>query len=354
VAQVSLQATACEPAHGTPEHSNLELLLIGNSFGKPYRVVIHGLPHFCGKLAALLNGDGWDVRFHSGSTPRELFALANDLRRCDLAYTWGGRIDLGKFLWAARCLGVQNLVMLWSGSDVLWAQKDFAAGKMHPWVASKIHWGVSPWVAEEVRSIGLECEYFQASFVQPVKDLAAMPEKFSVLAYIPSVDKTGLYGWQQILEVAKALPSVKFNVVGLQGGETLQAPGNVSVQGWTKDLATVLRKSAVLWRPVQHDGLSFMVLEALAQGRHVLYSYPLRGCTQVKDAVASTNELRRLVSLHESRSLGLNAAGLEAVDREFSAARVRESLLRSWEQIILSSGAAPRRDFAKRSAADSA
>ena len=79
-----------------------------NKFGRPYRVVIHGLPHFCQKLAALLDCEGWDVRYHSHSTATDLFSLANDLRRCDLAYTWGGRIDLGKFLWAARFLGPEK------------------------------------------------------------------------------------------------------------------------------------------------------------------------------------------------------------------------------------------------------
>jgi hypothetical protein len=276
--------------------------------------------------------------------------LVKDLRNCDLAYTWGGRIDLGKFLWGARLTGVHKLVMLWSGSDALWAQKDAVDGKMHPWVMTKTHWAVSPWIAEEVRSVGLHCEYVQASFVQRVREPAALPEQFSVMAYIPSKEKTELYGWDQILTVARAFPSVEFKIVGLQKRETLEAPRNVRVQGWTNDIASVLQQSTVLWRPVQHDGLSFMVLEALAQGRHVLYSYPLRGCVQVRNAEAAIRELNRLASLHNSRMLGLNSAGLEAVDQEYSTARVRESLLGRWEKIILSSKSIPRGTFAKRGA----
>jgi hypothetical protein len=323
---------------GSAVNSKREFETDRRKFGRPYRVVIHGLPHFCQKLATLLDCEGWDVRYHPRSTLADLLALANDLRRCDLAYTWGGRIDLGKFLWGARCLGPTKLVMLWSGSDALWAKKDHAAGKMHPWVAAKTHWAVSPWIADEVRSVGLPCEYVQASFVQRVNNPLPMPAMFSVLAYLPSADKAQLYGWEQVVEVARALPSIEFRIVGMKGGETLHGPENVKIQGWTSDLAAVLQESSILWRPVQHDGLSFMVLEALAQGRHVLYTYPLPGCIHVKTASRAIQELKRLASLHEKQNLGLNAAGLEVVEQEFSEEMVRKNLLSRWEAIILSSG----------------
>lgn len=321
-------------------------------FGRPYRVVIHGLPHFCQKLAALLDCEGWEVRHHLHSTAGDLFSLANDLRRCDLAYTWGGRIDLGKFLWAARLLGPEKLVMLWSGSDALWAKKDYVAGKMHPWVASKTHWAVSPWIADEVRAVGLPCEYVQASFVQRVKNPLPLPSRFSVLAYCPSADKAELYGWNQIVEAAQALPSVEFRIVGMRDGKSLPAPQNLKIQGWTKDLAAVLQESTVLWRPVQHDGLSFMVLEALSQGRHVLYSYPLSGCIPAKTPAVAISELRSLARLHEQQLLGLNTAGLKVIENEFSEDVVRKNLLARWEEIILTSAGTVRRNTASSPASE--
>lgn len=318
--------------------------------GMPYRVVIHGLPHFCQKLAALVDREGWDVRFHPHSSVVDLFAVANDLRHCDLAYTWGGRIDMGKFLWAARFLGPEKVVMLWSGSDALWAKKDHAAGKMHPWVASKTHWAVSPWIADEVRSVGLPCEYVQASFVQRVKNPLPLPARFSVLAYCPSADKAELYGWDQIVEVAKALPYIEFRIVGMRGSKSLLAPENVKIQGWTRDVAAVLQESTILWRPVQHDGLSFMVLEALSQGRHVLYSYPFSGCIHAKTPAMAIPELQRLASLHERQSLGLNTAGLQVIENEFSEDVVRKNLLARWEEIILPSAGITRRNAANNPA----
>jgi Glycosyl transferases group 1 len=317
--------------------------------GRPLRVVVHGLSHFCRKLPGLLQDDSWSVRFLARRGFTSMAAFADDLRRCDLVYTWGGRIDLGKFLWAARCLGKEKLVMLWSGSDVSYAKKDLLAGKLAPWVAEKVHWAVSPWLAEEVRSLGFACEYVQASFVQPISDPAPLPEKFSVLVYLPSLDKADLYGWDQIREVARRYRSIEFVVVGLQQQEMLQAPPNVVVHGWTADLTPYLTRATVLWRPVLHDGLSFMVLEALAHGRHVLYSYPLPGCVQVRSAADAGAELQRLLDLHCSGTLGLNYRGTEVIARDFSPEKVRSEILRRWEGIILSPEKMPVRNLTEPS-----
>ena len=313
-----------------------------NGVRRPYRVVVHGLPHFCQKLSGLVQCEGWDVRYHSRQTASGLVSLANDLRRCDLAYTWGGRVSLGKFLGAARYLGKQKLVMLWSGSDVFFAQEEKAAGKLNPWIAQKIHWAVSPWIAEEVRALGLRCEYVQASFVEPVKEIAPLPEKFSVLAYVPDREKAKLYGWNQIVEVANALRSVEFNVVGLREGERLEAPPNVKLHGWARYMRPHLERATVLWRPVEHDGLSFMVLEALSEGRHVIYSYPFEGCVQAKTVAEAQHDLKRLASLHDSKTLGINSAGIQSITERFTPTKVRGELLRRWEEIILQKPAAAR------------
>jgi len=315
---------------------------------RPYRVVVHGLSHFCQKLSSLLAGSQWEIHYQSRYEPIALGTLAANLGGCDLVYTWGGRISMGKFLWAARCLGTKKVVMLWSGSDVLYAKRDLASGKTSSWTAERIHWAVSPWLAEEVRSMGLRCEYVQASFVQPVQDPLPLPDNFSVLVYVPGKEKSKLYGWHQILEVAGSLPSVTFAVVGLQRGENLSAPPNVKLHGWISNVTPFLQRASVLWRPVQHDGLSFMVLEALAQGRHVLYSHPFPGCIQVNSASQARAELQRLLVLQGSHTLRLNRDGMQSIARDFAPEKVRADLLRRWEEIILSPNPGSPRELAIR------
>jgi hypothetical protein len=304
---------------------------------RPFRVVVHGLRYFCEKLPGLIQSEMWEVRDHSRHRASELTTLFNDLRRCDLAYTWGGRITMGKFLWTARCLGKKKIVMLWSGSDVLFAKEQYAAGKMDPWIAEKIHWAVSPSLAVEVRSLGLDCEYVQASFVNPVAHPKPLPTKFSVLLYQPSVERAHLYGLDMALEAAKALGHIEFNVIGLQKGEVLHPPPNVKVHNWVNDVTPFLERATVVWRPVRHDaGTSFMVLEALAHGRHVLYTYPLPGCIQVVGSEAACKEIQRLRALHESGLLDLNRNGMEYVAHDCSPEKVRSELLSRWEKVILS------------------
>jgi len=303
---------------------------------RPYRVVAHGLRYFCKKLSVLVRDDGWQVLDRSGHRPMQLVDLARDLARCDLAYTWGGRISMGNFLWAARVLGKKKLIMLWSGGDVLFAQREQADGIRVPWINEIVHWAVSPWVAEEVRALGLPCEYVQASFVDVVPSPKPLPEKFSVLVYMADLRKADLYGWDRMLEVAQRLPQIQFNLCGLPPGQSIQGPPNMKVHNWVNDFTVVLEKTTVVYRPVRHDGLSFTVLEALSRGRHVLYSYPLPGCVQVIDTAAACGELERLWAWHRAGTLALNETGRKYIAEEYAPERVRSGLLRRWEQIILS------------------
>lgn len=306
------------------------------------RVVLHGLPYFSGKLLKILQDECWEVRFHAQHSMWGLFRLITDLARCDLAFTWGGRISMGKFLWAARCLRKKNVVLLWCGSDVQYAKKEVEAGKRSPWIAGKIHWAVSQILAEEVQALGPGCEYVQVSFVDPVKDVVPLPEKFSVLTYVPGLKKGTLYGLAQIQEVAEAMPDVDFNVVGWPEEDHLKGPSNLKLHGRIQDLAAFFQRASVVWRPVQHDaGISFMVLEALAQGRHVIYSYPFPACIQASSAETARQELERLRSLHTSGDLRMNEAGIRIVSGEFSPEKVRATLFCKWEEIIRLSAANP-------------
>jgi hypothetical protein len=262
-------------------------------------------------------------------------ALASDLRRSDLAYTWGGRISMGKFLWAARVLGKKKIVIFWCGSDVLEAQRELAHTKVDPWVADRIHWAASPILAREVRDLGLRCEYVQASFVPPVAQPKPLPKKFSVLIFLPTISRKDLYGWDRMVEVALALPAVEFKLVGMSDPEPPPAPPNIKIHGKIADLSPFYEQATVLWRPVRHDaGISFMVLEALAQGRHVLYSYPFPASTQVDGVESARVQLERLLSLHNADELKLNQDGIEAVAHHYSCEVVRSELRTRWEKII--------------------
>ncbi len=100
-----------------------EMFVTGRRRERPYLVSVHGLPTFCEKLSLLLSSERWEVPYRSPFTAAGLAARFNDLRKADLVYTWGGRITYGKFTRLARLLGKKKLIMLWCGSDILFAQQ---------------------------------------------------------------------------------------------------------------------------------------------------------------------------------------------------------------------------------------
>jgi hypothetical protein len=310
---------------------------------RPFRVVVHGLTNFCKRLPPLLRSADWEIQFHDVDTASSLAALANELRRSDLVYTWGGRITLGKFLWAARALRKSKLIMFWCGSDVLFAQEQFAQGKLEPWVADKVHWAGAPWLAEEVRAMGLRCEYVPTTWVLPSETPLSLPDRFTVLVYLPAIDRTALYGIDQVLYAARALPNIQFVLAGLPGGRLQDSPPNLQYAYWVKDMPALYRRCTVVWRPVRHDGLSFMALEALAHGRHVLWSYPFPGCVHVKSTIAAMAELERLHAMHLAGTLSVNLEGTTLIARDFSPERIRQNILHRWREVILSR---PARDSA--------
>jgi hypothetical protein len=299
-------------------------------------VVLHGLQYFCHKLPSYLQHDRWEVIDRSGHRPLQLLGTLRELSRCDLVYTWGGRISMGKFLWAARGLRKKKVVMLWSGSDVLFAKRELAGGLQDSWIFDKIHWGVSPWVVEEVRSMGLPCEHVQTYFMETAGEAAPLPAEFSVLLYVADAKKADLYGWDLMVEVAQKLPHVSFQLCGLPEDQSLSGPANIKIHKWMPNLSSLMEKSAVYYRPARHDGLSFTVLEALAAGRHVLYSYPLTGCLQTTTVSSACAEISRLQEQHQSGELTLNRVGQSYVSQLYAPEIVRSELFRRWENIILS------------------
>lgn len=285
----------------------------------------------------MLQSDGWDIRSYDLRRLSHLMNMASYLQRCDLAFSWTGRITMGKFLAMSRLLGKRKVVLFWCGSDVLFAHREYNQRKhVDPWIAEKIHWAGSPWLAEEVRAMGIKCEYVPITWVHPVAQLRLLPQKFSVLCYTPNADRLELYGIDQVLDVARAMPAVAFTLVGLLPGQRLNVPDNVQLHDWTEDMTPFYQNASVLWRPTRHDGMSFMVLEALAQGLHVIWSYASPGVIQSRDASTARMELQRLFELHCDRLLDLNREGADYVARDFSPEVIRKGMLEGWRKIVQS------------------
>lgn len=274
------------------------------------RVLVHGLLYFGKVFADLMDGDGWEFRYYPDSGLRNLTAMAHELRNCDLVYQIGGRVTRGKFLHMAHALRKTNIVMHWVGSDTLDEQRDVANGKADSWVLDTVHhWAESEWMLGEVRALGVPCELVPLPSAYVPAQPSPLPEKFSVLVYVPTVERSSLYGLDRVLDVARSLPHIPFELVGLLDGPIPSPPPNLQIHGRIPNLAEFYRRASVVWRPVRHDGLSWMVLESLGHGRHVLWSYGFPGCIAVDGAEDARAEISRLHRLHQQGELTINESG---------------------------------------------
>jgi hypothetical protein len=285
------------------------------SAGVPVRrVLVHGDLHAGPKFAELMNGDGWQFRYYPDAGLLSLAQIARELSACDIAYQIGGRLNPGKFLAAAKLLRKKRVVMHWTGSDVLDEQKRNAMDAADLWILDQVeHWAVSDWLAGEVKQLGPCCDSVPLPSPSVPDRATPLPSRFSVLLYMPVVSRKALYGLDQMLEVARELPHIPFELVGLQEGSIENPPSNLRIQERLSDLRPTFEQATVLWRPTRHDGLSWMVLEALGHGRHVLWTYAFPGCIQVSSAAEARDEIVRLHDLDKLQRLGLNDAGLRTI-----------------------------------------
>ena len=303
--------------------------------GAPRRVLVHGLPYFGQMFADLMSVDDWQFRFYPDHGLANLTALAWELRNCHIVYQIGGRVTAGKFLRAAKYLNKRKVVMHWAGSDVLDERGFVALGKTDPWVTRTVcHWAESHWMVNEVQELGLTCECVPLPSSAIPDQPFPLSSTFSVLVHVPSVDLGYLYGLDRILEVAGNLPEIRFDLVGLKQGRISNAPANVRIHGRIPDLSPFYRAASVVWRPVRHDGLSFMVREALGHGRHVLYSYPFPGCVRVNGTADAQRELLRFCELHQRGLLTINEAGRNVATANYAKSALKPQILRRLEALM--------------------
>jgi hypothetical protein len=304
---------------------------------KTRRVLVHGLAYFGEVFADFMSGDSWEFVYYPDSGVRNLVAMCNALRRCDLVYQIGGRLTVGKFLKAAKLLRKDRIVMHWVGSDALEAQSTVSSGGCEPWVLNAIHhWADSPWILKEVCEMGVECRYVPLPSTRITKAIAPLPKEFSVLVYVPSVQCAELYGLDKILEAARALPEIRFELVGLRDGPLQSAPRNIRFHKRVPDLNDYYKQATVVWRPTKHDGLSWMVCEALGQGRHVLWSHPFPGCALVQSAAEAVAEIQKLYRRHIENDLRVNSQGASFISSgDFYPPNFKKNILSKLDELLV-------------------
>jgi len=168
----------------------------------------------------------------------------------------------------------------WIGSDIL-AWKGFPYLQIEmakELILSKVDYSLSeyPYTKGELEQMGLQgktqntCPMVPTPVEVPTV-IHPLPKDFTVAIYMPTVaGAVTKYHLDLCTSVIKACPDIKFVVFGGDKGST----DNVEGMGWC-DTQDVIKRSSMLLRLTEHDGMPVSAVEFLLQGRQVLTNTPM-------------------------------------------------------------------------------
>jgi len=235
---------------------------------------------------------------------------------------------LWRFFALAKALG-KTTVNHWLGTDVLYAITD----KSYKWRARITslfidkHLAVAPHLVQELDSVGIRAEEVPivSQFIPNTLRSAELVE-IRVLAYLPD-EWEQFYGAAVVYQLAQQFPYVQFLVVGGTQGKQIGLT-NVSNLGSVPAMKMdeVYGMAPIMIRVVEHDGLSRMVLEALAKGNQVIYSYDFPYCYRARNFEEAAACLTKVIA----DGCPINYKGrryvMENYDRQIASKRLLAAL----------------------------
>jgi glycosyltransferase involved in cell wall biosynthesis len=132
-----------------------------------------------------------------------------------------------------------------------------------------------------------------------------------------------------MLEVARRLPDIRFDVVGGDRDPAWMAPANVHWHGWVAEMAQAYAAATVVVRIPRHDGLGASMVEGLLNGRHVIYIHEVPFVRTVSP-VTPERVVEAIGEFHDDHVAGrlrLNLAGRAYALEEFDENSRLERLL---------------------------
>jgi hypothetical protein len=305
-------------------------------------VIVLGQPYWGTRIAQALNTPSTDMSatFVGQKAYLRLLARPPRAERVVLmraGYRVGGTTPRGRVFdayWSAlrRAMPQAAGCFYWLGSDVMDTVAEARAGTLRKSAVASarddIHVADGPWLVTELAEVGLRATDVHVPQPHLSPDVPPpLPASFRVMTYLPG-DRFDFYGGDVILEAARRLPDVGFDVVGRAGSTPREAMRNVAWHGWVPGMSAMYARSTVVVRIPRHDGLGATVVEGLLHGRHVIYSYWVPYVRKLfpVSVPALVNELSSLRAQHDAGNLGLNLEGrnyaLAAYDEQSLAERL--------------------------------
>jgi glycosyltransferase involved in cell wall biosynthesis len=293
------------------------------------------------KLAKQLQSAGVSANFVGDGFRKNPWVLIR-LRDYDVIHGLYVRPAVVFSLIVAKILG-KTVVIHWMGTEVMRALTETRIKLMALILDKFVDLNLVPSenLQKDLRRIGIDSallplpvdsEYFAGNELPP------LPDKFSVLSKLVDDSLWGgwLYGSDVILRLAKDLPDVSFLIVPAKdSGPTWllsrkdEAP-NIVFLSWKNNLFEVYKQTTVLLRLTRYDGMSYMVMEALALGRQVIWScnnlpfcHYVRSYDQVKETLLEIRMNPRL-----------NLEGAEYARKHLSSEYIIKELIKIYNKLV--------------------
>ena len=312
-------------------------LLDGATLRRPYRngerrhVAISGLDLFTAQVVRDLERrpSGWLADPLPMHSRLEVLSSTLSLAKSDVWYSIGAPIgDRGLHL-LARMLAKPRVIH-WVGTDIVALRND---ARLRRWCRHRnVHnLAEATWTIEELNTLGIEAKLAPLPPRLTPVELKPLPSTFTVLFYIPKT-RGEFYGRREYERLMRAFAhrNIRFFVVG--GGECYAPPGvDVTRLGWRTTLAEVYPETSVLIRFTPRDGLSLMTLEALAHGRHVLWTQTFPFVRRVRAYDELEKELGELLDAHERGELTAQDDAARYIAQTYSTTRCIDTIAQAWD-----------------------
>lgn len=304
------------------------------------RVAITGYELFCRDIAEHVRrlDPTWEpVLIHTGRH-RQLIRALYVLATSDMWYSIGHPVPDRLICWVAKLLRKPRVIH-WVGSDI-------ESIRNNPeWVTQVSadvvrHLAEADFTASELQQLGLNSRVVPLPPRFSAEAVPALPEQFTVLLYIPRTrgDFYGRHDYERLVTALAAEP-IRWLLVG---GGSLNAPPQADVVnlGWREDLSDIYRDVTVLIRSTPRDGLSLMVLEALAFGRHVLWSQPFPHVHHITAYEDMERHIRTLLALHRRGALLPENQGARYIREHYTTDECVSDIAAVWREALTRGGAA--------------
>lgn len=266
---------------------------------------------------------GWSAEL--GTIPGSALECLHLARRFDYAIY----IDYGMpSAWLVRQFAIMALlgvriIRWWVGSDVLYLLDDVPTSRRSQQLDRHVsaNFCVSSHLTHELRKANIESVQIPIvpSSLPPLDKYWDSGLARSVLVYLPK-NREEFYGAKVLDRLVADNPATEFILVSNDGARYRGHP-NVVGLGWVDDMEQVYSRAGSLLRLTSHDGLPRMVIEALARGKYVVYSWPFDGCSLAKTYEEAGSALKYI-----ARATEVNSEGAAIARRDYCLDTVKLSI----------------------------